>query len=170
MRLNRMGWAGLWALALGCSEPAPGTLGASCPNDNNCIAPLKCINLTCQMPEEVPDGGVTPPDAGTPDTGVVIEPDAGVVEYQDHFNSGPFAVTPDGTTLGYAALTGRAGLIREKTGYTNVLVFASGLTPNMQYGSHVHAKACEDEAGGGHYKIDMTVMEVNQQNEIWPTI
>jgi Cu-Zn family superoxide dismutase len=170
---------GLLALALSaCNEPGFGQLGAACPNDRNCVAPLKCIEGTCQMAPEVPDAGEiadtgTPPDTGMPpDTGVVDTgmPDTGVPEYEDQFASGPLSVTPDGMTLGYAALTGRAGMIRETTGYTSVLIFASGLNPNADYGAHVHAKACADEGGGPHYKIDTAIMDVVQTNEIWPAV
>ncbi len=130
--------------------------------------------------------GMEEPDTGTPDTGEIANPDTGLVDqpdtgveetpdagtpgYADGFNSGPLAVTADGMTLGYAALTGRAGLIHEKTGYTNVLVFVSGLMPNAEYGAHVHAMACEEDGGGPHYKIDPAVMEVMEANEIWPTV
>jgi hypothetical protein len=163
---------GLLALTLtACNDPPFGTLGASCPDDRNCFAPLKCIEGICQEAAEVPDAGEVV-DTGVVDTGVVDTgvPDTGVPEVQDYFASGTFAVTPDGTTLGYNMLTGRAGMIREATGYTSVLVHAKGLTPNSDYGAHVHAKACNDEAGGPHYKIDINVVDVVPENELWPAI
>jgi hypothetical protein len=169
---TKSAWLAVLALAA-CNEPDFGTLGASCPDDRNCISPLKCIGGICQMGPDVPDAGAEVPDSGTPDTGQVPDagtPDTGVPEYADKFSSGPLAVTPDGTTLGYTALTGRAGMIHEDTGYTSVLVFASGLMPNADYGAHVHAMPCEMEGGGPHYKIDTNVMDVLQSNEIWPAL
>ena len=166
-----MEWALLALAVTACNEPPFGTLGASCPNDRNCIAPLKCIDGKCAMAPEEPDAGMPDtgalPDAGMPDTG---PPDTGVPEYEDDFASGPLTVTPDGMTLGYTALTGRAGIVREETGYSSVLVFASGLNPNAEYGAHVHARRCDDEGGGPHYKIDIEVMDVIESNEIWPAI
>lgn len=156
-----------------CKEPPVGTLGATCPNDRNCIRPLRCIGGICQMAAEmeedagmvVEDAGGPPPDAGNP-------PDAGEQppEYEDAFAAGTFNVTPEGVNLGYDQLTGQAGIIREETGYTSVLVFVSGLNPDAEYGAHVHAKRCNVEGGGPHYQIDTMVMDVMEENEIWPTV
>lgn len=73
------------ATVAACKGPAPGTLGASCPNDNNCLRPLKCINNECS---EAPDAGVMPID-----TGVVIPPDTGVID------TGPEDVGPEDAGL-----------------------------------------------------------------------
>jgi hypothetical protein len=148
LRKHAMGWCVASVLtAAGCNDPPVICTGSQCNNNN-------------------PDTGVIDmmqPDAGFPDTG---EPPQMV----DAFNSGLLTVTPDGTTLGYTALTGRAGLILEEGGYTNALVFATGLMPNVEYGAHVHAKRCNDEGGGPHYKIDTAIADVLQQNEIWPAV
>jgi len=64
--------------ASGCSggDPVvePGRVGWPCPNDNNCIAPLRCIEGACAEAPPIEDAG--PPDAGPVDTGVI--PDAGI--------------------------------------------------------------------------------------------
>lgn len=157
-----------------CKEPPIGTLGATCPNDRNCIRPLRCIGGTCQMPVDdgMNDAGAEVEDAGNnppPDAG---EPDAGEQppEYEDAFGAGTFTVTAQGMTLGYDQLAGRAGIIREETGYTNILVFVSGLNPDAEYGAHVHAQRCNVDEGGPHYQIDETVMDVMEENEMWPTV
>ena len=56
------------------SEPEiqPGTEGWPCPNDNNCLAPLRCIAGTCQPN---PDDAGPQPDAMVVDVGP--QPDAG---------------------------------------------------------------------------------------------
>ncbi|MEO1337541.1 MAG: hypothetical protein AAFV29_17995, partial [Myxococcota bacterium] len=61
-------------------------------------------------------------------------------------------------------------IVREASGYTDVRVEISGLTPNTEFPAHVHAKACNDEGGGPHYKIDDTVEDVIESNEIWPSL
>lgn len=62
-----------FGVAPACSggDPAvePGRVGWPCPNDNNCIAPLRCIEGACAAVVDEVDAG-PPPDAGTP-------PDAG---------------------------------------------------------------------------------------------
>ncbi|MEM7678821.1 MAG: hypothetical protein AAF449_22795 [Myxococcota bacterium] len=146
-------------LSSACSSaetPAFGTEGAPCPNDNNCFQPLQCVEGFCRA--------VAPgPDAGAPDGG------QNPVVFLETFNSGPLQTTPDGQELGFT-LTGSAAIVRESTGYTDVRVEISGLTPNTEFTAHVHAKACNDEGGGPHYKIDDTVEEVIEENEIWPSI
>lgn len=53
--------------------PEPGRLGWPCPNDNNCIAPLRCVEGLCAEPPPIEDAGA-PEDAGPVDLG---QPDAG---------------------------------------------------------------------------------------------
>ena len=155
---------------IACAEeaPRPGTEGASCPNDRNCLSPLVCVEGTCRPPDAQPDAGV-PDDAGqlAPDVGVA---DAGPQPYIETLTSGPAAIMPDGQTLGYA-ISGRAAMLREASGYTDIVVQISGVTTGeTEFSTHVHAKACGDEDGGPHYKIDDTIAEVVPDNEIWPTI
>ena len=110
------------------------------------------------------------PDAGQPviDAGPA---DAGGPIYAETLTGGPLTVTPDGLALGFGAITGRATMVREATGYTDVMVQVYGLeTTEPQFATHVHAKACNDEGGGPHYKIDETIEEVIESNEVWPNV
>jgi hypothetical protein len=63
-----------------------------------------------------------------------------------------------------------AALLVRREGATDASVQVSGLTPNTAYPAHVHAAACANDAGGGHYKIDPAVADPIEQNEIWPAI
>ena len=157
-------------LIAGCSDAqlaSPGSLGAPCPNDNNCLRPLVCVGGICSDPGVQPDAGDAP-DAGpmTPDTGPV---DAGPPAYMDAVSAGPAQVTADGMMLGFM-VGGRAAMVREASGYTDVMVRVSGLTPGTTFSTHVHAKACTDEQGGPHYKIDENVVDPVRENEIWPDV
>lgn len=159
------------------SNPPPvGSEGAYCPNDNNCRPGLLCIDNTCQTPPPGYDGGVRPtpdagvapdagegvPDAGPPDTGVVGPPD------QDTLAAGEIQTTADGSGLGYT-LTGGAFMVRGADGRTSVHVEVGGLNPDTMYPVHVHDQACRT-GGGDHYKIDPTVMDTQEANELWPAI
>lgn len=152
--------------------PARGTEGASCPNNNNCIRPLLCIEGTCQMGNPNRDGGmmVAPRDGGVAPPRDAGPRDAGPPDYDDAFSSGTLNVTPDGMTGGFDMVAGRVGMIREATGYTSVRIEVTGLPAGGTFAAHVHAQACADDVGGGHYKIDDTVMEVVEANEIWPNV
>jgi hypothetical protein len=76
------------------------------------------------------------------------------------------AIAPVGT---YTGLAGSAVIVRHDDG-TDVSLQISGLTANTDYVAHVHAQACADEDGGGHYKIDPTIDETEESNELWLTI
>ena len=162
-------------LLAGACAAERGTEGAECPNDNNCIAPLRCIQNVCTLVADSGDAG--PGDTGPVDTGVVDAgprdtgvPDTGVPpNYVETIAGGTLNAAPAAAGLGYAALGGRAFMVREETGYTNVLVSANGLTAATEYTAHIHAKACADEVGGGHYKLDPEVAEVIESNELWVT-
>lgn len=155
------------AFAWAC-DGSDGTEGSSCPNTNNCIMPLQCIDGICQTPGDVRDGGVERDGGVAPRDGG--PPRDGGIEYDQAFNGGVFAVTPAGTTAGFDQLVGTAAMVREETGYTDVRVEVSGLTPSTTFGAHVHALACNDNVGGGHYKLDDTVMDTVEANEIWPVV
>lgn len=75
-----------------------------------------------------------------------------------------FAGDPDPGVSGTATL-------RRTTSGTSVQVELTGaLTADATYGVHVHEQPCEQDKGGGHYKIDPTVTEAQEANEIWPTV
>lgn len=67
------------------------------------------------------------------------------------------------------AISGTASLTVTASGTTATLNL-TGLTDGIEYGSHVHAEPCEVGQGGGHYKLDPTVVEVIEANEVWPAI
>jgi len=51
---------------------------------------------------------------------------------------------------------------------TNILLSATGLDPAaIAYAAHIHAEPCSVTAGGGHYKMDTTVLTPVEANEIW---
>jgi hypothetical protein len=87
----------------------------------------------------------------------------------DKLNAGKLIVTADGKTAGYN-LTGGAFMVRTvAAGTTNVLIEVRGLAATSTYSAHVHTEACAT-GGGGHYKIDPSIMMASEANEIWPTI
>ncbi|MBI4815511.1 MAG: hypothetical protein HY791_04605 [Deltaproteobacteria bacterium] len=155
-------------LSLGCTEAERGTEGAACPSDNNCLLPLRCVSGICSKVAEAPDTGLLEDSGVGPLDAAELAPDAGEIP-SPRFNSGTFSTTTDGTGLGFT-ISGRAALIVEPTGYTSVMITASGLTPNTQHGAHVHAKACADEGGGPHYKLDPAREDQAEANELWPAI
>lgn len=70
---------------------------------------------------------------------------------------------------GYDSIYGRAHVARMLDGKTTFELHVEGLSPGVAYGVHIHALPCEENAGGGHYKIDPAVAETVEENEIWPT-
>ena len=63
--------------------------------------------------------------------------------------------------------TGTIAVKRTATG-TSFTLMLSGLDKAAPaYGSHIHAEPCEVATGGGHYKIDPTVVDTLETNEIW---
>jgi hypothetical protein len=65
-------------------------------------------------------------------------------------------------------ITGAAELVM--AGTSTVTVNLGGLSPADSYSAHVHVLPCEILDGGGHYKLDPSVVEALPDNEIWPTI
>lgn len=86
------------------------------------------------------------------------------------------ALTAEGTFSPFAAaeaidenIQGGATLVRrEQT--TSVLINVPGLDPSEEYMAHVHALPCDVGAAGGHYKIDPTVTDALESNEVWPAL
>lgn len=58
-------------------------------------------------------------------------------------------------------------LITRSATTTTVSLQVNGLSPTTAYPAHLHALPCALSAGG-HYKIDPTVEDTVQENEIWP--
>ena len=55
---------------------------------------------------------------------------------------------------GYDDVAGTAVIARHADG-TTVTTEVSGLLPNVDYISHVHAQACDDENGGPHFQFEV---------------
>lgn len=53
---------------------------------------------------------------------------------------------------------------------TVVSLAVTGLDPSEEYMAHVHALPCNILDAGGHYKIDPTVTEALESNEVWPVL
>jgi hypothetical protein len=68
--------------------------------------------------------------------------------------------------IGYTGVSGRAQMIRSLDGTTSFDMQVAGLPASSQIMAHVHAAPCEYQ-GGGHYKIDPTVVETSEANELW---
>lgn len=77
----------------------------------------------------------------------------------------PFALA----VAGDMTITGSATATRSEQA-TRVELDAVGLDPAAEYVAHVHALPCEVTDGGGHYKIDPTVVDTLETNEIWLTV
>ncbi len=80
---------------------------------------------------------------------------------------GTAVVLEAATAAGLGQLMATASMERTIAGSTNVELSASGLAANASYMVHVHERPCSVGDGGGHYKIDQSVAEVVQANEIW---
>lgn len=107
-----------------------------------------------------PGGGTPAPKMACAD---LLPDDTGPVEATG--TVAPFALAEAiDDTIG-----GTVTLMRDGTG-THVSVSLTGLDPATEYGTHIHAEPCEVTDGGGHYKIDPTVVDVLETNELWPEV
>lgn len=77
----------------------------------------------------------------------------------------PFAAAE----VGDQSISGTAGLTRTATA-TTVSVDVEGLSATEAYSAHVHALPCDLEEADGHYKIDPSIDDAIEENELWPTI
>ena len=146
-----------------CSDEPLGQVGQSCGNDDACASGLMCIDGFCRA--ENPDAGM--PDAGPPpDAGM---PDAGPLPNGEELTFGVVQTLPDGTARGLR-LVGSAFMTRGTDDRTSVRIKVAGLAANTEYPAHVHDQRCEQNAGGAHYKIDPTIADTIEANEIWPAV
>lgn len=77
----------------------------------------------------------------------------------------PFALAAAGDmTISGAAVATRS------SSATHVELMLDGLDPGVLYGTHVHALPCNVGDAGGHYKIDPTVVDALETNEIWLSV
>ena len=70
---------------------------------------------------------------------------------------------------GDQTIAGSVTMMRDGTG-THVSLDVTGLTAANTYGAHIHAEPCNVTDGGGHYKLDPTVVDTLEANELWPAI
>lgn len=69
-----------------------------------------------------------------------------------------------------AGSTARVHAVEDANGKTIVTLQVAGLTPNREFGSHVHVGACNAaNKAGGHYQNVIGTGEsfANAQNEVW---
>jgi hypothetical protein len=58
-----------------------------------------------------------------------------------------------------------SGYVSPEIGRTMLIADVAGLPANRTFGAHLHAAACDDKQGGGHYQHVGTT--VGDQNEVW---
>ena len=82
----------------------------------------------------------------------------------------PTASSVLGGTFGaiapYAEPQGRAVLVRNLSGTTDVSMTLLGMVPNAMYVAHVHNGPCQYQ-GLGHYKINPMIADTLESNELW---
>ena len=104
---------------------------------------------------------------------VVHAPDGSRVGCADLLNEGSRRITTSGAVLtteaglqkGYR-LEGWARMERKRKGVTRVKMKVKGLARHVKYPTNVHDLPCK-LGGGGHYKVDPSVLDTEQSNEIW---
>ncbi len=67
-------------------------------------------------------------------------------------------------------IQGRAILLPGEMGGVQIRMLLRGLDPQGEYSSHLHEFPCGVAKGGGHYKIDPTIADTIEENELWPAI
>jgi hypothetical protein len=91
------------------------------------------------------------------DDGPTLEFSGAIVPFAD-------ATPADMTLAGTIAVT-------RTMSATSIKLDVTGLDPAaLGYGTHIHAEPCDVATGGGHYKIDPTVIDPLEANEIWPLL
>jgi hypothetical protein len=80
-------------------------------------------------------------------------------------SAGRFTNLPAGDDLGLD-VNGIAVLRRTSDG-TSGRVVLRGLDPGLVYAAHLHNQPCGFNAGGSHYKDDVTSSVVRPPNELW---
>jgi hypothetical protein len=65
-------------------------------------------------------------------------------------------------------ITGSASLLMSSS--STLTVELSGLTDTESYLAHLHVMPCELLDGGGHYKLDPSIVDTLEYNEVWPEI
>ena len=122
------------------------------------LAALSLILATAACgDDESPDAGVG--DEMDMSTMVMNDPDAEPADEVDgDAVTGEFAVL-DTAPPGSEGTAGQAWLAQNDDG-TTVTIRLSGLAPDTEYLSHLHAQTCADDNGGPHFKFDLEGSDV----------
>lgn len=94
-------------------------------------------------------------------------------EYPDYVVSkqGDTVIFPEGEMMGFDPEVTSAMLTRKNSGTTVAeITVGKGLEACVEYPVHVHVYTCETNQGGDHYKLDPTIAETIEENEIWLTL
>lgn len=126
--------------------PALAACGSTAEDDATDAIQLTPADETESHDHGSHDHGDMPGMTGDPDATPAHElPDADLVE-------GSFALLADAPDDA-PEVTGSAWLARTADG-TTLSVDLAGLEPGTEYTSHLHAEACEPDAGGDHFRFD----------------
>jgi Cu/Zn superoxide dismutase len=87
-----------------------------------------------------------------------------------YVTSGEAMLFDAATDAGLGDMAASAELKRMPDGTTGASIEVSGLEASTEYGIHVHDRDCSTASGGGHYKIDPTVEDALEDNELWLTL
>lgn len=87
------------------------------------------------------------------------------VAFEGAFTTYSDAPAADANIAGTAALT-----VALADGEATISLDVEGLDETATYAAHVHELPCEVNKAGGHYKRDTTVVDEQEDNEIWPDV
>src|SRR5260221_11951758 len=104
--------------------------------------------------------GATTAPAGAAAT--VVQASGPLVRYDNPYGNG--TANPV-----LAGATARVHAVEDANGKTIVTLEVEGLTPNREYGSHVHVLPCNVNKAGGHYQnVPGTGQNfANPDNQVW---
>jgi hypothetical protein len=91
--------------------------------------------------------------------------EAAIIEFEGVFTAYPDAPAADAEISGTAEMD-----VTFTGGETTIRLDLEGLDETATYQAHVHELPCEVNKAGGHYKIDPTVAEEDEDNELWPAV
>ena len=87
----------------------------------------------------------------------------------DTMRTGDFKLTTNGVDRRFT-FGGQAALVRNVRGDSSAMIWVENATSNTTFPAHVHEKPCSDAIGGGHYKLEPTVAQAIEANEMWPAV
>lgn len=124
--------------ACGSDEPASAPAAGEAPMDSM---------STDSMPTDMDDMDMSEMNMGDPDATPADDVEGAALA------RGEF-VLMDTRPAGYDDVAGTAVIARSTSG-TTVTTELTGLLPNVDYISHVHAQACDDDNAGDHYQFEV---------------